>query len=574
MPNRSFERFSLFLTTLLSLSIIIKAQTPPDPVLYEGLAYGDPEGLLSPYCQTCCSFEPCEHRASPHDAIQVERQDVVPPQWHPEIAAFESAFVDPRTPPLYNRNIYGQNEDFFDEVRRRLAAEIDPNFQIDVIANNTRDAYFPLQHVSPDHFNAFNAFWDDTHSPPQSHSEALDLQNLDLDVAPIKPESLHSGPVDGSAAGHGTSSLTPLPIFHPDIHEFACRDFIHRQDSPITLRGSPSHINDLLQRVNRNEHYNRQPTAADSSMCALFALEISLRDAPQPEHDPYDPSSPSYNHLYDILQRLALNNQFLLNGNLDDESILNVLHLYGRRTGMYQLGIVCATQDPGVYTCNVWTLNRNAPIADPYIIWVFNDNGELLYPGNGFMSHWSGIALDLEEQRIPFEVAPKKDIPTKAKTQTIGKLKSQAQKQNRTQTPYDPPKQRQKAAKGGFRCLADGCKMVKDTQGELTAHEKSHKSQGERHFKCPNCEYRANDGKDVRRHMPVHDDKDSTTRIMIQCLEPSCQSEFPGPRKDNMHRHVRTSHVAFAYSLGLLPITKKKKKNGKGKEMGEIQQQD
>jgi hypothetical protein len=188
------------------------------------------------------------------------------------------------------------------------------------------------------------------------------------------------------------------------------RNFIDLSD-PIVVRGNREDIEDL--RSTLGEKLNRRWTEGDDHLCALYALEISLRNLFR--NNQFARLS-SFEYLLGILRsddfiRLAsyqagqvgnreVDNELNSRNNLSVESIFNVLRILGPNMGeTFALGI-CTPAGESIYNSStspmqIYDVYRLFDLSTPptATVWIHNDRSDS--NGLGFtMNHWSGFGVD------------------------------------------------------------------------------------------------------------------------------------------------------------------------------------
>ncbi|QDS69595.1 hypothetical protein FKW77_008511 [Venturia effusa] len=205
-------------------------------------------------------------------------------------------------------------------------------------------------------------------------------------------------------------SFEYLSIPEPDHVRTKSRDFIEMGPF-IYLEGKQAAVEDLLVFVGDN--LNRQFASSKDQLCALYALEISLRSMFPQESPTFQElvaiwDSPEYTAIATSqAQAVGMGNiqeDLFARGNLSVNVIHIILRILGTRMNhVFALGIICqlarveATSSNGapVHTYTVFRLLSAGNDPTPTTVWLHNDSEE--ETGTG-ISHWSGFGVDLQAQ--------------------------------------------------------------------------------------------------------------------------------------------------------------------------------
>jgi hypothetical protein len=180
----------------------------------------------------------------------------------------------------------------------------------------------------------------------------------------------------------------------------------HSQE--IHLEGNPEAVQDLLHFV--GDHLNRQFTGSEGQLCALYALEISLRSM-------YPEQSPTFQVLHtiwqseefyyeaqrqaDIISDDSFREELYARENLSFHAILIILQILGNQMGQrFALGICSLAQPHGNNmtgsTPQTYSVHIHGDNFSTATVWIYNDRAE--NTSNG-LSHWSGFGVDPPAQR-------------------------------------------------------------------------------------------------------------------------------------------------------------------------------
>ncbi|RYO25207.1 hypothetical protein AA0121_g1360 [Alternaria tenuissima] len=100
-----------------------------------------------------------------------------------------------------------------------------------------------------------------------------------------------------------------------------------------------------------------------------------------------------------------------------------------------------------------------------------------------------------------------------------------------------PVQKRQAPRPGGFPCSTEGCDRTFDRQCDLNRHQKTHSTESP--HVCSTCNMGFLYPKDLRRHLPTHNDPSLVVAIKHYCPYPGCDNLDGFSRKDNLLRHQR-----------------------------------
>ncbi|KAE9976479.1 hypothetical protein EG328_002595 [Venturia inaequalis] len=248
-----------------------------------------------------------------------------------------------------------------------------------------------------------------TYTPVNYQGPLTNGYSAELYITSTSPDStVHAASAVGSPGSSWVQhNLLQTPTSREEHGRTVCRDFIEMGPS-IYLEGDPVAIGNLLHFVGDN--LNRQFTSSTGQLCALYALETSLRSMFPQQSPTFDDlqaiwASQEYSDLAtrqtEIIGIESMRQELFATSNLSVQVILLILRLLGPMMNrVFDLGIcemaraeTTNVNGAPVQTFIAYCLSSSDNEPSNATIWLHNDRYEETGMG---MSHWSGFGIDLQ----------------------------------------------------------------------------------------------------------------------------------------------------------------------------------